>query len=178
MTSRIPRIAKAAGLSAMLAAASAGANGLFAIGGGLADAPVKGLDDATGARAHAGFLFTEQYGMEIGYIDFGEFDVENAPSGNFVSVDGPYVALTGVNRLSPTTELTGKLGVLHYDSEATSRGRVVATADGTSALLGIGANFYLSKVFALGVEFTHVNDVEDEDINSLWLQLVVRFGED
>ncbi len=157
--------------------ATADAGGFLGVGGGLGDSSINGVEDSGAGRIHAGYLWPNNYGIEAGYINFGDFDVENRPSGNFIDIEGGYVAVTGANRISENIELTGKLGAFHWEQNVTTGNRLVSATDGTSAMLGIGANFYFTEFAALGIEYTLIDDVEDEHVNSYWLQLHIRFSD-
>lgn len=160
----------------LLASPAALADGYLGFGVGIAESSVDEMENAAAGRIHGGYLFSRNYAVEVGYIDFGDFDAENAPAGNSIATNGVYAALAGFNRITDRVELTGKLGALQFDHEVKTAGAKTFSGDGTSAFLGVGVNFYLSPSVALGTEFTHVNDVEDEHINSLWLQLHARLG--
>jgi OOP family OmpA-OmpF porin len=157
--------------------AIAAAAGYIGGGAGLADSSINGVEDSGAARIHAGYLWSTNYGFEVGYINFGDFDVENRPSGNTTEIDGAYVAVSGANRVGDNLELTGKLGAFHWEQNVTTNSRLVSVTDGTSAMLGIGVNYYFTEFAAIGAEYTLIDDVEDEHVNSYWLQLHIRFGE-
>lgn len=160
-------------LPLLLASHSAWAEGYLGLGAGVAESTIDELETSTAGRVYAGYLFSRNYGIEAGYIDFGEFDADNA-SGGEVAATGVYVALAGFNRITDIVELTGKLGAMQFDHEVRTGGPVKQSTDGTSAILGIGVNFYLTPSIALGGEFTHVNDIEDEHINSVWVQIHIK----
>lgn len=149
---------------------SAMADAYLGLGIGEADYTADNLDTSTAGKAYAGFIFSPDWGVEVGYIDFGEFDVENGRAGNSVETNGGYVALSGFSRINEQFELTGKLGAFFYNQDVNT-GAGTRSTDGESVFLGIGAHMYLNPAVALGLEYNHVHDVENEDINAVFLQV-------
>jgi opacity protein-like surface antigen len=166
-------------LPLVLATHSARADGVSGyIGGGvgLAGSSVDNTKDTAAARAYGGLMFSEHYGLELGYIDFGKFKLENAPSGNNIEDNGGYLALSGFNWIAPHVELTGKLGGFYYHQTVHTNGVETSSDHGTSALLGVGMNFYLNSDVALGLEYDYLTDIESEHINSGWLLIHIFPG--
>lgn len=150
------------------------AEGYVGLGGGVADHTADGLDTSTAGRIHGGLMLLDGWAVELGYMDFGEFDADR-PGGASVETSGAYLALAGVSPVSETVELTGKVGAFFFDQDVKAGG-ATRSSDGTSPFLGIGMRVYVTPAVALGVEVNHVNDVEDDHINAVFVQVHARLG--
>ena len=80
------------------------------------DDNLSGVDDSdTGFKIFGGYTFTENWGVEVSYFDFGEASVSAGNSSASVGVTG--LSASGVGRL-PVNDMFavyGKLGFASYD---------------------------------------------------------------
>lgn len=160
---------------AIAATPAMAAEGYVGLGAGAADYTADGLDNSSAGRIHAGVMFLEGWAVEVGYMDFGEFDADRA-GGASVEASGAYLALAGANPVSETVELTGKVGAFFFDQDIHFPGGGTRSENGTSPFLGVGMRVYLTPAVAVGVELNHVNDVEDDHINAVFVQIHARLG--
>lgn len=159
----------------LFATQSAVAAGYLEVGAGTANASIAGTRDSTPIRVDGGFMISNSYGIEVGYLDSGKFNVRNSASGAYYKVTGPYVALSGFNMISDRVELTGKLGAMQFDEKA--NGAVSAnTKSGTSPVLGIGVNYYFNPAIAVGAEYTYLDDIHGDHVSSGWVMLHIKPG--
>ena len=152
-----------------------------AAGGATQDIELGGApeieEDDTAFKVFGGYKFdmsVVDLGVELGYIDFGEAEINTA--------DGELVfAPTGINlwgvagfELGPV-DLFAKLGVIAWDVETTTfAGRV--SDDGTDFGLGFGAGFDIGKVQIRGdYELFDTSDVDVSMLSMLSLGVSYTF---
>jgi len=125
-------------------------------------------EDDTAFKVFGGYKFdmsVVDLGLELGYIDFGEAEV-NTPAGDFV-FDPTGITLWGVAgfELGPV-DLFGKLGVAVWDVETTTFAGATSD-DGTDFGLGLGAGFNIGKFQIRGeYELVEFDDAELDIISA------------
>jgi OmpA-OmpF porin, OOP family len=138
------------------------------IGGSIGSSEQKAGDEKeshVGYKLFAGYQFNETFGLESGYVDLGKISV----SGDNFSVSSHpqalYFAGTATWPLSTEFSLFGKAGV------SANRTKVSATVGNTSgsdttskttAIVGVGAAYAMSKNLSLTVEYENFGKVIDE----------------
>lgn len=140
---------------------------------GQTDPSVSDLDSSTGYRVFGGYMFSPNYGVEVGYTDAGEFDGKGAFAGTSVEATGAYVAAVGSMPLSDRVSLFGKAGFFHYEFDALVNGNTVQSDDGTELMLGIGVNYAVTPSVAVGAEYNTVSDVDETDVDAIWFNVRV-----
>ncbi len=145
------------------------------IGGsvGQTDASDNNLDSATGYRIFGGYMFSPNYGVEVGYIDAGDFDGKGAFAAASVEATGAYVAAVGSMPLNDRFSLFGKAGFFHYEFDVNMNGNTVQSDDGTELLLGVGIDYSLTPSVSVGAEYNTVSDVDETDVDAIWLNVRV-----
>jgi OOP family OmpA-OmpF porin len=161
-------------------AATAQASGIY-VGGAIGQADMKqGCDGLpaglncdkkdTGWKAFAGYQFTQNWGIEGEYVDFGKTKANGTflglPTSADVKVNGWGLVGTGTLPLSPKFDLFGKLGVFwaNVDSHA-SVGGGSASVSGHSAkeTFGAGARWNFSKNWSARLEWERFSKVGDSN---------------
>lgn len=145
-------------------------------------------DTDTGFRIFGGFGQNPNFGIEIGYSDFGEatFDAESdgccfypaGPVSASAATTGIDVSLVGRAPMSDAVAVTARLGMLKWETEFDARvsgGSGSDSEDGTDILFGIGLEFAASSSMSLRGEFTRYA-LDDADLDSLSLSLIFRGG--
>ena len=114
-------------------------------------------DDTTGFRLLGGYQFSRYLAIELGYIDFGEFDESLSVAGSMVDleaeVDGFDASIVGRLPVTDAFTLTGRVGGIAWDAEAEVRvdGMVDSTDsdDGTDLFYGLGAEYQFGDRFSM-----------------------------
>ncbi|MCZ7598140.1 MAG: porin family protein [Gammaproteobacteria bacterium] len=140
---------------------------------GQSDPSDNDLDSDTGFRLLGGYMFTPNWGVEVGYMDAGEFD---GPGNRTTEVDGAYIAGVGAFSASDRMRIFGKLGLMHYGIENFRGGNQTFEDDGTELMFGLGGDYYVTDRLALGLEYNRVNDVDEIDVDNIWLNLRYDLG--
>lgn len=177
-----------AGLAVLLAPGVASADSGFYIGAGaggatieadLGDSGIPGLpssidEDETATKFFAGYtldLPMIDLGVEVGYVDFGEPEVDIL--GDNLTFDTTGVNAWGIATLNAgLIDLYGKLGLIAWEADASFLGQS-ASDDGTDLGYGIGAAFGLGPLEIRG-EY-EVYDLDDADLSMLSVGVLYRF---
>ena len=145
----------------------------------LGDVTIPGLptsldEDDTGFEVFGGYIVDLPFidiGVEIGYVDFGEPEIN-------VLNDELTFETTGINAwgilgtdLGPI-DVFGKLGVIAWEVDA-ALGTVSDSEDGTDIGYGLGAAFGLGPV-QVRAEY-EIYDLDDTDVEFVSVGLLYRF---
>ena len=77
---------------------------------------ISGVDDSdTGFKIFGGYTFTENWGVEVSYFDFGEASVSAGNSSASVGITGLSASAVGRLPVSDMFAVYGKLGFASYD---------------------------------------------------------------
>ncbi len=164
------------GLGAAGAAHAQGFGGYIGASVGQADTDASDLDSSTGFRILGGYMYNDNFGVEVGYMDIGEFDGNSPTSNASIEADGAYVAGVGVYPLSDRFNLFGKVGLFHYEYDVLVNGSSVENNDGTEMLLGLGVDYSLTPAIAIGAEYNQVSDIDESDVDAIWLNVRYNMG--
>jgi OOP family OmpA-OmpF porin len=120
----------------------------------------------TGYKAYAGYNFTQNFGAEAGYVDFGKVN------GNIsvVKVEAKshafYVAATGTLPLNEQFSLFAKAGVSQNRTKITLSAFNVRESESnnkTSAIFGIGAAYNINKNLSAVAEYENFGKIINAD---------------
>jgi len=121
-------------------------------------------DSDTALGINVAYNFSDAWGVELGYMDFGSFGVD----GTFTSLmidyqveaDGSvvYLAGTGTLDLNDKWSLTGRLGIGSLEVDASSS--LVSFSEREEELfIGVSADYLVTDSFNLGLRLDNVDDV-------------------
>lgn len=161
--------------SALFAAGVAQAEQSFFIDGSVGRASLDGFDDEpTVFRFGGGWRFNPYFGVELGYQDLGESEVDVAIGGSTprIEADGAYAGLN--LRVPVTAEESGfafgaRAGVLFWDAEGRSNvsGIPVSFTDsGNDFYVGISGGWDFSPQFGLALAYDRYEIGDDSDSDS------------
>jgi OOP family OmpA-OmpF porin len=128
------------------------------------------IDESSFAyKLYAGWNINEFFGAEVGYVDFGEADGNDAS----FEADGFTVAgLVGWS-ITPRIRPFAKVGYLWWDAETSVAG-VSAGEDGSDVFFGLGTGFALTETFDLRLEY-ELYQLDDADAHSIFLSAQTSF---
>ncbi len=145
------------------------------------------LDDSdTGFKIFGGYLYNENWGVEVGYMDLGEFGFSGATTGPVVNYSGNIEVdtwyLAGVLNLpvADTIAINARAGFAFWDASASvtaGTGGVSNTVsgsaddDGTDAIIGVGVSFNVTDNMAIRVDYDRINTDDEVDMFSAGLQM-------
>ena len=127
-------------------------------------------DTSTAYKVFGGYQFNESFGLEGGYVDLDKTVL--ARSGVQVAVNprSYYFAGTASLPLSAEVKLYAKLGAVRTHSKLSFNGNS-ASGNRTSALLGVGASWAVSKQVSLVIEYEDYGKLYSEYSGGLTPQL-------
>ena len=151
----------------------------FSVGGAIGTAKVKVDDpdvsfDGTdlGWKVYGKYMFSDNFGVELGYVNLGKPDDTIVELDIEVPIDieatGFDVFLVGSIPASESFELFGKLGYIMWDAEISSPlvPEASESDDGEDLAAGIGAAFHTSDTFSIVGEWEWF-DIADSD--AVWM---------
>ncbi|WP_373082672.1 outer membrane beta-barrel protein [Zhongshania sp.] len=128
-------------------------------------------DEDNGYTMGIGVRMGPNVSIEGGYVDLGEVSGGNGVDSLSVETSGAFAGLGLFIPLQPGFELTGRAGLIAWDSDAKMRIGGVSSSeseDGTDIYFGIGAAFQVSRELHLTVGFDRY-DIDDTDVDMLSL---------
>lgn len=171
--------------AASLPAAALAGDGWY-VGGSLGSAELSedfdgfGIDtDATALRLVVGWRLNENFAVEAGYQDFGDFeqaiDIPGVPTEVSLTANGFTLGVSGALPLSDRFALTGRLGLFFWNGTAEINGVGQASPDDRNLYLGGGAKYALTDALALTGDFSRF-DLEDTESDVFSIGLEYSFG--
>jgi OOP family OmpA-OmpF porin len=141
-------------------------------------------DSDTAWKAFAGYSFNQYFGVEGGYIDFGE--VTGSDAGVTGSVEGTGITAHAVGSIPIWNGLSliGRIGAVFWDAEAslTSGATTLeASDDGISLAVGAGVQWMFGRNFGLRAEYELFDGIGDDsttgesDIHVISAGIVFKF---
>lgn len=120
----------------------------------------SGADDDRGFKAIVGFRPLDSFAIEANYVDMGETRVPISFPPSTLSIESEAISVSAVGLIPlPLVDLYGRLGVTHWESEASLFG-ASQKESGTDPTYGAGAQVRLGS-FALRLEYERF-DLDDD----------------
>ncbi len=136
-------------------------------------------EDATGFRLAAGYQFIPWLAVDLGYVDFGTFEATDVDLGGMpvtaeASAKGLDLGLVGRVPLGDKFAITGRAGMLWWDSEVVLGG-ILESNSGNDFAYGLGVEMALNERFVLTGDWQKF-DIENTKVDFLSLGFRIRFG--
>ena len=120
----------------------------------------SGADDDHGLKAIVGFRPLDAFAIEANYVDMGETRVPISFPPSTLAIESEAISVSAVGLIPlPLLDLYGRLGVTHWESEASLFG-ASQKQSGTDPTYGAGAQFRVGS-FALRLEYERF-DLDDD----------------
>jgi len=146
--------------------------------------PATGFNCSNTALAYGldgGYQFSDMFGLELAYADYGAFKTSGSVSGSSLDVSqkisGFRMSATASFPLSNSFAITGKLGIANTAVSVT--GTVTPgpsipghTAGSTSLAYGAGVKYNINKTVALRAQYENLGKTGDETIGTDTLSLL------
>lgn len=127
------------------------------------DKDVVELKSDVNGQVYAGYMFTDWFGLELGYTDFGSFEIEDDVNEREVDYSGLHFGLAFEGQFVGKTKVFAKLGAYNIDTE-------VGTVEGsdTGFFYQAGLAFPVMKHMDITVSWQSFRQIEivDESVNS------------
>lgn len=135
--------------------------------------------DSTAYRGWAGWRFNENFSIEAGYHDFGDFeqqlDINGTATEVSLSADGFTFGVAGSLPISARFALTGRLGMFFWDGAAEINNFSQASPEDSNLYFGAGASYALTSRLAVTGDWSRY-DLEDAQSNVLSVGFQYWFG--
>jgi OOP family OmpA-OmpF porin len=137
-------------------------------------------DSAAGFKAWGNYRFNKYIGLELGFLDTGDFDEDTAPGeagGNAtLSVNGFSLDVLGYLPFSPeAVRIFGKVGYYTLDQDLEFDGDTGPSRSANGLTAGAGANIALVRQLTLRVEGDWYNLENGADLWTIGLGLGYHF---
>lgn len=146
---------------------------------------ISSCDDTdTSFKIFGGYQFDDNWGLELGYVDFGKATASGAGASGEAKVNGLTLAGVGTLPINDLFSVFGKLGFVRYDLKVSgsSPGVTFSAEDKNSALMyGVGAQYNVTEQVGIRAEWELFKKVGDSgttgesDIDQLSASLVYKF---
>ncbi|MGH1428819.1 MAG: outer membrane beta-barrel protein [Arenicella sp.] len=129
-------------------------------------------DSDNAASIKVGYMFTNHIGLELGYLDLGDYVAEGDQRSNRIELDAQAynIAVVGNWPIIDQMDIYGKAGLFNIDAESTSSiagNTITRNSDENEFFAAVGAEFDLGQI-NLFTEFSAV----DTDFNDLSLNII------
>lgn len=140
-------------------------------------------DTDTTAKAHVGFDFSPNLGVEVGYVSFGTIfkSRENAAAATQKASAFTASALGTIN-FTDLFGIYGRAGAARYDTNGSGMvsGVPVKDKNGYTPFFGAGVKFNLTESFALRGEYQIYTDIskadgKKDDVQAMYAGVVFSF---
>jgi len=137
-----------------------------------------GIDDSdTGFKVFGGYYFNENYGVEVGYFDFGEASASLGGDSLSVGVSGLAASVVGRLPVSDMFSLYGKLGFASYDVDVDFNiagfGSGSESDSDSDLIYGVGGALSFGGNFEARLEYEALN--VDGDASMISVSGLFRF---
>ncbi|MDC3332636.1 porin family protein [bacterium] len=144
---------------------------------GYTDIRQNDFDDNWGYRAYGSYRFHQNFSIEAGYGDLGDFDIDEPGIKASVDVNNVYDILLVLHSTISTeynTRLELKIGGYHADVETDLVGRNDESGD-TGYTTGISLIHPINQQLEGVVSWRYYDEIDDVDFTSLMLGARYRF---
>lgn len=152
----------------------------FKVGVGQSEYKAFGdTENKTAASLAYGFAIDKNFGVELGYLNFGKLRWATADSSLSLQNQSVYLAGIGSIQVTDDFSLYGKLGVSlnHAKVAVSTPGFSGSDSESTTRpLIGLGLSYNFTKEIAGTLEYTHVGKIPETQIKMSLLTLGVKYG--
>lgn len=135
----------------------------------------SGKEDKTGYKAYAGYDFNKNFGVELGYANFGKLKERDAGVSVSMETSAVYLAATATLPVNPQFSAFAKVGASQNRTKAVLSGfgeRYSGSKDKTAAMFGIGAAYHFNQNISAVAEYENFGKTYNEDGAKLKASLV------
>jgi OOP family OmpA-OmpF porin len=129
-------------------------------------------DSDTGFKFNAGYDFTPNFGVEVGYADLGKPSIAIAGDRATAEPISYYLAATATYPIDQHFSIFAKAGVTKNRTTVSAPGFADEKLKHTSAILGVGGAYNFTKNIAVVVEYENFGKTIDEQGANLKTDMV------
>ena len=108
----------------------------------------------TGLKLFGGYNFNSNLGVEVAYVDLGEY------RGGTFEQDGISVEAVGYLPIADNIDVFGKLGMFSWDVSTPT-----VSDDGNDLTYGLGLNFQMNSQIGVRAEWQNYEDISGGDVS-------------
>lgn len=137
-------------------------------------------DDDFGYELFLGWRFHENFAVEGGYADLGEFGGngrESTPVAFDVAAEGAVLRAVGFFPVLDWLELTGSVGAFFYQSKVRATlgdERETTSENGTALTASAGLQVRATEFAAFRLQYQRFFDIEDNDIDAIVFSIMFQ----
>lgn len=131
----------------------------------MSESDVSEAENSTAVGVNAGYQFTPLFGLEGGYMRFGNATTKAGDYDIGANAKTFYLAGTATYRPTPRVALFAKVGAARSDTDSFVSYRTMrqsADTKSTGGLFGIGASYTFSNSVAVVLEYTDFGTIAKE----------------
>jgi OOP family OmpA-OmpF porin len=136
------------------------------------DSGISLKDSDTGFKLTAGYDFTKNFGVEVGYADLGKPSISNGIDMAFAEPRAYYLAGTATYPIDEAFSVFAKAGVTNNRTKVGGTGISTEKFTHTAAILGVGAAYNFTKNIAGVIEYENFGKTVDEQGANLKSDLI------
>ncbi len=129
-------------------------------------------DSDTGFKLTAGYEFTKNFGVEIGYADLGKPSIASGGDMAFAEPRSYYLAGTAAYPIDEAFSVFAKAGVTNNRTKVGASGIGSEKFTHTAAIFGVGAAYNFTKNIAGVIEYENFGKTLDEQGANLKSDLI------
>jgi OOP family OmpA-OmpF porin len=129
-------------------------------------------DSDTGFKLTAGYEFTKNFGVEIGYADLGKPSIASGGDMAFAEPRSYYLAGTAAYPIDEAFSVFAKAGVTNNRTKVGASGIGSEKFTHTAAIFGVGAAYNFTKNIAGVIEYENFGKTLDEQGGNLKSDLI------
>ncbi len=137
-----------------------------------------GSENETAASLAYGFSFDKNFGVEVGYINFGKYEEGDASFSNTIKRQAFYIAGVGSLPVTDTFSVFAKLGVAanKYENNFVSVGFSESEEKTkTRSMVGLGLAYNFTKEIAGTLEYEYFGKVGDDKIKASAITAGIKY---
>jgi OOP family OmpA-OmpF porin len=138
-----------------------------------------GSENKTAVDLAYGFSIDKNFGVEIGYINFGKYKEGDASYSNSIQRQAFYIAGVGSLPITDAFSVFAKLGIAanKYEKKFVSAGiNESENVTKTTSMVGLGLAYNFTKEFAGTLEYQYFGKVGDDGIKASAITAGVKYG--
>jgi OOP family OmpA-OmpF porin len=136
------------------------------------DSGISLKDSDTGFKLTAGYDFTKNFGVEIGYADLGKPSISNGTDMAYAEPRAYYLAGTATYPIDQAFSVFAKAGVTNNRTKVGGTGISSEKFTHTAAMFGLGAAYNFTKNVAAVIEYENFGKTVDEQGGNLKSDMV------
>lgn len=135
---------------------------------------VSGYDKSTSVKVFGGWK-QEHFGLEVAYVDLGDFDLSIPGFSVTSSLDGFEISALAYLPLGNKFDLFAKVGLFSWNGDAKVNNTAYPSDDGNDLTYGVGGIYKPTKSISLRAEYQIFTDIGVTDVSNISIGAAYHF---